>query len=239
MSDTVVGLQNQLNLLHGFCEETGLTVNTNKTKIMVFKNGGRLSRHENWTYDGKHIDVVSKFTYVGVTFTSKLSTNIMAADQSVKAKRALIAVMNSLYKCGQLPSSIFFKLFDTKIKPILLYGSELWGYSKRDTTEIVQRYACRRFLCVNQKSCVAPVMAECERFPIYIDTSVRTLKYWLKILHMPEYRLVKKCYNMLKLFDENGKTNWVSHNRTILLSSGFGISRIFNQYFRVRTPMST
>ena len=45
MSDTVVGLQNQLNLLHGFCEETGLTVKTNKTKIMVFKNGGGLSRH--------------------------------------------------------------------------------------------------------------------------------------------------------------------------------------------------
>ena len=61
-----------------------------------------------------------------------------------------------------------------------MYGSELWGYSQRDTTEIVQRYACRRFLCVSQTSCVAPVMAECERFPIYIDTSIRSLKVLVK-----------------------------------------------------------
>ena len=108
MSDTVVGLQNQLIILHGFCEETGLTVNTNKTKIMVFKNVGRLSWHKYWSYDINRIDIFSKFTYVGVTFTSKLSTNIMSANQAGKAKRALISVLNSVYKCGHLPSNIFF-----------------------------------------------------------------------------------------------------------------------------------
>ena len=92
-----------------------MTVNTSKTKIMVFKKGGRLSRHENWKYDGNKIDVVSKFAYVGVCFTSKLSTNVMACEQSVKAKRALIAIMNSLYKCGQLPSSIFFNFLILKL----------------------------------------------------------------------------------------------------------------------------
>ena len=86
----------------------------------------------------------------------------------------------------------------------------------------MQRYACRRFLCVGQKSCVAPVMAECERFPVYIDTSIRTLKYWLKIVNMPDYRLVKKCYTMLKLFDSNGQINWVSHIRSLLRSNGYG-----------------
>ncbi|KAL4218657.1 hypothetical protein ACF0H5_021246 [Mactra antiquata] len=51
--DTIIGLQRQLNCLNDFCKEYKLVVNTDKTKIMVFKNGGQLSRHEHWHYSGK------------------------------------------------------------------------------------------------------------------------------------------------------------------------------------------
>ena len=39
---------------------------------------------------------------------------------------------------------------------------------------------------------------------------------------MPDYRLVKKCYTMLKLFDSNGQINWLSHIRSLLRSNGYG-----------------
>ena len=46
ISDTIVGLQRQLHLLRDYCLESKLVVNVVKTKVVVFKNGGRISHHE-------------------------------------------------------------------------------------------------------------------------------------------------------------------------------------------------
>ena len=67
LSDTVVRLQRQFNLLCGFCKEKKLTVNIPKTKVVVCKNGSMLSRSENWTFDVKKVEVVNTFTYLGLT----------------------------------------------------------------------------------------------------------------------------------------------------------------------------
>ena len=40
ISDTVIGLQRQLNLLAEFCDRFKLNGNELKTKVLVFKNGG-------------------------------------------------------------------------------------------------------------------------------------------------------------------------------------------------------
>ena len=39
---------------------------------------------------------------------------------------------------------------------------------------------------------------------------------------MPDSRLVKACYNMLKYYDELGKKNWVTEIKTLLKRNGFG-----------------
>ena len=46
------------------------SVNTNKTKIMVFRNGGCLPNNLNFVYNNSIIEIVSKFCYLGVVFTS-------------------------------------------------------------------------------------------------------------------------------------------------------------------------
>jgi len=73
ISDTVVGLQKQLNVQHTFCQNNKLTVNTEKTKVMVFKNGGPRSIREKWVYNGNNLEVTNGFCYVGVFFTNRLS----------------------------------------------------------------------------------------------------------------------------------------------------------------------
>ena len=142
LSDTVVGLQRQLNILYEFCDKNKLKVNEAKTKVVVFKNGGILSRHEAWTYNNVNLDVVNKFCYVGLTFTRQLSLPTMVHELCVKGKRILISILSSLYNSGQLPKTVFFKIFDTKICPQLLYGAEVWGLETFIDLERVQYYAC-------------------------------------------------------------------------------------------------
>ena len=80
-SDTVVGLQRQLSILEYFCDDDHVEVNTAKTKVLVFKNGGNLARTETWMYMYKGTDlevhVVYDFHYVGLLFTTQMSLNRM------------------------------------------------------------------------------------------------------------------------------------------------------------------
>ena len=48
ISDTVVGLQSQLNNLEKGAATLGLEVNYVKTKVVVFRNAGFLADHEKW-----------------------------------------------------------------------------------------------------------------------------------------------------------------------------------------------
>ena len=134
----------------------------------------------------------------------------------------LFSLLSSLYKFGQLPYSIYFKLFDTKILPIILYGSELWGFNSYEHCEIIHRLACKRFLCVKRSSNNAVVLGDCNQFPLFIESAKRCIKYWLKILKMLDSRYVKLCYKLLYMQKCATYFNWANEIKHILCSYGFG-----------------
>ena len=69
-SKTREGLQSGLNSLGEYCQKWGITVNIPKTKIVVFRQGGQLSKYDKWTLLGENIEVVSFFKYLGCFLTS-------------------------------------------------------------------------------------------------------------------------------------------------------------------------
>ena len=60
-ANTIRKLQIQLHKEELFCKNTGMVNYINKTKIVVFRNGGFLRRDEKWFYEGKPIEVVSLY----------------------------------------------------------------------------------------------------------------------------------------------------------------------------------
>ena len=68
ISDTVTGLQNQLNVLVEESGKLGLMVNSEKTKIVVFRNSGFLAEQEKWFLGGTKLDIVNEFEYLGAVF---------------------------------------------------------------------------------------------------------------------------------------------------------------------------
>ena len=90
-------------------------------------------------------------------------------------------------------SPYFSKLFDVKVSPMLLYGAEIWGVQQYECIERVQYYLCKGFMNLNLKASNYTVLGECGRYPLYIETTKRSIKYWLKIIHVPEHRYVKLC----------------------------------------------
>ena len=114
-------------MLQECCNDFKLSVNVTKTKVLVFKKGGRLSWAEKWFYNNSQIETVNGFSNVGVFFSHQMSMFKMAESISVKAKKVLNHLFNCLHSLPCITYKTVFKIFDLKMSSILLYGTELWG----------------------------------------------------------------------------------------------------------------
>lgn len=222
LSDTARGLQNQINILNDACKNLSLNINKEKTKVMVFRKGGFLAKHEKWLLDGNELEVVNEYTYLGFVFTTKMSLQKGVDALAVKGRRACVDCVRHIGKLTEMSKSCFFKIFDTQVQPVVLYASEMWGLHRLDNIEKVHTFACKRFLKIPLKVPNKFVYGETGRFPLYINSSVRCIKYWLKILRMDLSRLPRQAYTMLITVDDRGKSCWVTLVRNTLFSLGFG-----------------
>ena len=85
---------------------------------MIFIKGGRISDDLSFTYGDMEMEIVSKFTYLGIVFTSGGSLNVAQKTLSDQALKAIFILNKYLTKSDKL------------ISPILCYGSEVWGFNK-------------------------------------------------------------------------------------------------------------
>jgi hypothetical protein len=221
LATTPVGLQNQLNILEKCCTEMQLEVNIQKTKIMVFRKGGILGKHEVWYYKKKRVEVVNRYCYLGYIFTPSGSPKIGTSHLVTKGKKAVFALVNVFKKANEMTQKSFFKIFDGKIKPILMYASEIWGLNRLDNLERVHLLGCKVFLGVPIQSPNKMVYGDLGRYPLFVDTYMSTIKYWFKILKMEPDRLPSQAYRMLLGVDERGKPCWVSDVKNILCRTGY------------------
>ena len=67
LSETAGGLQKVIDTLHTYSTKWNLCVNTEKTKIVVFRTSAKLSTKEKWVYNNESIEVVDCFNYLGLT----------------------------------------------------------------------------------------------------------------------------------------------------------------------------
>ena len=61
LSCSPTGVQTQLDCLQRVCLDLGLTVNTDKSKVMLFMKGGFVGRSERWFIDGNVLEVVNRY----------------------------------------------------------------------------------------------------------------------------------------------------------------------------------
>jgi len=68
LDSTVIGLQNQLNALSVAAKRLVLTVNWDKSKVMVFRKGGYLAAKERLFWDDQKLEVVNTYKYLAFFF---------------------------------------------------------------------------------------------------------------------------------------------------------------------------
>ena len=89
LSDTIVGLQNQLDVLARNALNLDLHVNLDKTNIVIFRNGGYIAKKEVWYYDGQSISVVNSYKYLGLFLTTRMTFSNAVDEMANKARKGV------------------------------------------------------------------------------------------------------------------------------------------------------
>ena len=220
ISMTPTGLQHTLTVLEETSRELGLQINLDKTKVIVFRAGGYLSSREVWTINNSKLEVVNAYRYLGYTLTTKLSREVAMAEAVGKAKQKVIALKKLTQTLGYHSYSVYFRVFDAVVASGLQYSSEVWGARPQECLERPHTMACKKYLGVKAKTPNCLVYGELARFPLAINSKLRAVSYWLRLLDMDDTRLPKLAY--LRELKENRKTkSWCNDIKDILDHTGF------------------
>ena len=196
ISDSENGPQKQLNGLLSFCANNCMIINELKTKAMVF---GAHSGPPNIHLNGQPIQTVSQYKYLGniLTATSTLKGDIFRNNHSYlcnKARKAAFGLKNWLKSLGSIPPRTSFYLFETLIRPILLYGSDVWGISRpnNDAIDKVFYQYVRCVLKVKATTSNVMVIGESGQLPPSVFSQINVLSYMRRLQTLPaQYRIIQ------------------------------------------------
>ena len=119
-------LQQMLNAFSDFCDNYELTVNLDKSAVVVFS----CSKDQvlaNIFYRGSIVPLKSEYKYLGIIFRRKWGCKNGGQALLAAASKALFAIERYAKLQEITDSKIMCNLFDSLILPIITYGSEIWG----------------------------------------------------------------------------------------------------------------
>ena len=231
-------LQQNIEKVHEFCNRWGLSVNADKSKIMIFTKNGQVAKDRYRFKIGQIcLEQVSSYKYLGVDISSSGKFSLAEKNLSLKASRALFSVKQSIFN-NSIKPSVVLRIFNALVKPIALYNSEVWiGYkscyqnktidemfemslkSFNDFDKIVTRFS-KFVLGVHSKASNFAVFSELGQFPLIISEIASCVNFWLHVVKSSDNSLLSKAY--LEQYNSSGvKYIWVRFVKTVLIDLGF------------------
>ena len=207
LSETENGLNTMLKNLKTYTEDNKLQVNLDKTKCMVFNKTGRLIRRS--FYLGKEkLEMVREYKYLGFLVTPSFNICTALADLKDRGLRAYGALKTKLGISFRKHIHTTMHLFDSLIKPILLYASDFWGtlkLPKNNPVEILHRKFCKQLLGVHTQTTNMAVLLEIGRMPLDLYAKKNAAKNWDRIClkHLGNELLLESC-------SESSEGDWIS-----------------------------
>jgi len=180
-------------------------------------------------YNDQYLELVNKFSYLGIVFTPGGSFKIALETLSGAALKAIFKLKSYLIKFPDLKTSYMLDLFDKLVVPVLSYDSEIWAYTNVDVLERICLRFYKHVLGITLQSQTIFVHGELGTRPIKNKLIVNMIRYWIKVVNMNDNKYVTMVYNMLlnDLQINENKMSWVSGIRNTLQSLGLNDAWIF------------
>ncbi len=192
ISKSAQGLQHALDNLHSYCLKWKLSVNIQKSNVMIFNKKGHIIKKFKFNYGNTDLKITNEYSYLGIIFTPSGSFQSAMVKLKDKALKAYFKIRENLYNSSFKCSSTLFR---TLIQPIISYGSEVWApyffkninvdnlvnICDKPPGENVHIKFCKTVLGVHKKATNNAVRGELGSYPILISMIALSIKYWWKL----------------------------------------------------------
>ncbi len=167
MSTSHKGLQTCLNRLNEYCKKWGLSINVNKTKIMIMEKGRSINTNREFSLSGEPVECVQSYKYLGVIINYNGTFKKSMEDRITKATKCVYMIRNAISHYTNISTRLATTLFDKQVAPILTYGCPLWSLPKSNNS---LRISMRldRYANVQVKNAVEGLVGQ----PVNIERSV-------------------------------------------------------------------
>jgi Reverse transcriptase (RNA-dependent DNA polymerase) len=211
MAPDRISLQRKLNILVDFFDRNQLKVNLEKTKVMIFrKNAGRIKKDDKLFWKKNEIEIVSKYIYLGITFTTSGMFR-EAAQHSIK--KAIIATQTALAIIRRAKLTNFDSIcyiFDSVVQSTLLYASSVYALRYLQKLERIQRTFFLRLFKLSYRTPGYFIRLETGRLHIKAKVLQQSIKFLARLLTKPTDSLIADCLNELRKMDKNDSVfNWL------------------------------
>lgn len=197
MVESIEDLQRMLNNLNTSMKIMGLSINTNKTKTMVFE-GKSEKTICNIVLNNEKIEQVEKFVYLGSLFSrdGKIDEEL---DRRINEGKKVIGRAGPVIRSKNISNKAKMAIHNSIFVPTVLYGSETWTYQEKDKSKMnaidmkFYRIMCGKTLMDKVSSKI--IMKECGAEETLVDTWERNRLRWFgHVERMPDERLTKQVY---------------------------------------------
>ena len=222
MSTSPSGLQKCLDQLAFYCEKWKLQVNFKKTKIMIFNKQGSLIKKYNFFFKSTFIESTKEYKYLGFIFSNSRSTEKGTSSLINQAQKAWFSIRYYLSSSIHKNINTYLTLFDTQIKPILLYACEAWSETikgniddktllTKNKLEKFQINIFKNLLGVSKSTSNISILLELGRYPITSYMHYQTIKYFARLSSLKDDRLLHHAYNWEKEKIQTGEKGFMSY----------------------------
>ena len=231
-SDSEIGLQKMLSTLEDYCKENELTVNTKKTKCMVFNKSGRLLLR-NFHLNNVQLECVRTYKYLGFVLTPSGECATGLKDLRDRAFKAFMKIKYDLGPSFNEDIPLILSLIQSLVKPILLYASDFWGCLKpprNNPIEIFYMSMLKQVLGVQKQTTNDGVFLELGMTPLSFDAKKFSIKNWERIIRG------KANIPLMESYQESLELDlpWISSIKSTL--ENIGLLNFYNGDYAAKPP---
>ena len=213
VSTNVQDAQKQLDGVAKFSSKNKAIANTIKTKFTVFGN----IKDVKLFFNGKPIEEVPSYKYLGNLFASTKTSKGDTFSENYqylydKAQKNIFALFSKTKEMSPLSPKLRIYLFDSLIRPVLTYGSGVWGTSKkgREMMDKLHLWYMRIVLGVKHNSNILATLGECGSLPPSINILTNLFGYFIRLKNMSPTSLPHQAFKESKRLHDVGFNTWYS-----------------------------
>jgi hypothetical protein len=194
LAENEAGLQLMLDKCTEWCHQWRLNINSDKTKVVHYRNQSQAQTSHIFSCMGNDIEVVAYYKYLGVIFQENLKFDLCAKVLADSTSRAFGFIVSKFKMFKTIDYYIFKKLFDSCLTPIMDYGAGVWGYKDYNHINTVQNRIARWYLGVHRFAPNLGVWGDMGWVPAQIRRKVELVRLWCRLIRMDDVRLTKRLF---------------------------------------------